>query len=114
MSVLLDSDVLIEVLRGRQMGIIDRWRQLATSSDPMLCTPVPVCELWHGALFAALICPPIDAEIGRRAGEYMNQYSKSHTVEIADALIAATALHHDAALWTLDRKHYPMKDVAFY
>ena len=39
--------------------------------------------------------------------------SKIHSVEIADALIAAAAFVGKCALWTLTRKHYPMRDIAF-
>ena len=66
------------------------------------------------ALFTALTCIPIEVEIGERAGEYLRQYEKSHIVELGDALIAATAVIHKAELWTRNRKHFPMKDIAFY
>jgi hypothetical protein len=89
-----------------------------------MCSPVSVCELWHGvrpaevaaleALFASLICVPVDAEVGRRAGDYLKRYAKSHSLEIADGLIAATATVHKAALWTRNRKHYPMRDIDFH
>lgn len=124
MNVLVDSDILIEVFRGRDAGIVDRWRSLQSPSNALLCSPVSICELWHGvrpaeeealeALFASLICVPVNTEVGRRAGEYLRRYSKSHSVEIADGLIAATAAVHRAALWTRNRKHYPMRDFDFY
>ena len=62
----------------------------------------------------ALTCAPIDEEVGRQAGTYMRQFSKSHSVEIADALIAACATLNRAELWTRNRKHYPMKDLTFF
>jgi len=124
MNVLVDSDILIEVFRGRDSAIIDRWRVLQSPAHALLCSPVSVAELWHGvraseeaaleALFAALICVQVNAEVGRRAGEYLRRYSKSHSVEIAAGLIAATAAVHKAALWTRNRKHYPMRDIDFY
>ena len=124
MNVLVDSDILIEVFRGRDAALVDAWRELQSPSHALLCSPVSICELWHGvrpaeqnaleALFAALICVPVNAEIGRRAGDYLKRYSKSHSVEIADGLIAATAAVHGAALWTRNRKHYPMRDFDFY
>jgi len=123
-SVLVDSDILIEVSRGRNQDVLSRWKQLSGSDIPIFCSPVTVAELWHGvrrgeeeilgALFAALICIPIDAEIGRRAGEYLRQYRKSHQVELGDALIAASASQHGLALWTRNRRHYPMTDVSFF
>ena len=66
------------------------------------------------ALFNALVCVPADAAIGRRAGEYLRSYRKSHGVELGDALIAASAVATGARLWTRNRKHYPMPELAFY
>jgi predicted nucleic acid-binding protein len=66
------------------------------------------------AAFAALICVPVNADVGRRAGDYLRRYSKSHSLEIADGLIAATAAVHKAILWTRNRKHYPVRDIDFY
>ncbi|HMD31061.1 MAG TPA: PIN domain-containing protein [Candidatus Acidoferrales bacterium] len=59
-------------------------------------------------------CIPIDTEIGERAGDYLRECAKSHHVELGDALIAATASLHNLALWTRNRRHYPMKDVFFF
>jgi predicted nucleic acid-binding protein len=44
----------------------------------------------------------------------LQQYRRSHAVEVADALIAASAVLNHAELWTLNRKHYPMKDISFF
>jgi predicted nucleic acid-binding protein len=124
MIVLIDSDILIEVARGRDAAIIEKWVELAESDDVVLCSPVSVAELWHGArpkehkalagLFRALTCVPIDAETGRQAGDYLRVYHKSHAVELGDALIAAAAVQNRATLWTRNRKHYPMRGVSFY
>jgi predicted nucleic acid-binding protein len=118
LTVLIDSDILIEVLRGLDAGILARWTELGASGDFILCSPVSVAELWHGArprehpalreLFDSLICVPIDAEVGRQAGELLRTYHRSHSLELGDALIAATAAQHNATLWTRNRKHYPM------
>lgn len=123
-SVLIDSDILIEVSRARDNAILSRWDELSRSDIVPLCSPVTVAELWHGArphehktlyaLFTAIHCIPIDMEIGQRAGDYLRQYAKSHHVELGDALIAATVSVHKLQLWTRNRRHYPMKDLAFY
>ncbi len=123
-SILIDSDILIEVSRARDDAILVRWDDLSRSDTPLFCSPVTVAELWHGArphehptlhaLFAAIQCIPIDMRIGIRAGEYLRQYAKSHHVELGDALIAATVSLHKLELWTRNRKHYPMKDIAFH
>ena len=124
MIVLIDSDILIEVARGRDAAILEKWVDLAESDDMVLCSPVSVAELWHGArpkehkalgdLFRALACVPVDAETGRQAGEFLRVYHKSHAVELGDALIAAAAVQNRATLWTRNRKHYPMHEVKFY
>jgi len=122
--VLIDSDILIEVARARDQAVLDRWDELSRSEVALLCSPVTVAELWHGArpmenstldaLFAAIHCVPIDSKIGVRAGDYLRRYWKSHHVELGDALIAATASIHKLKLWTRNRRHYPMKDISFY
>ena len=123
-SVLIDSDILIEVSRGRDAAILSRWEELSRSETVPLCSPVTVAELWHGArpqeqkllrgLFAVVMYIAIDLEIGELAGDYLRLYAKSHHVELGDALIAATAFLHKAQLWTRNRRHYPMKEIAFY
>jgi predicted nucleic acid-binding protein len=124
MTVLVDSDVLIEVARGRDREIVARWEDLARSEHVLLCSPVSVAEVWQGAranehavlkdLFRTLPCAAADARTGVRAGEYLRQYRKSHSVELGDALIAAAAVENGAVLWTRNRKHYPMKGLSFY
>jgi hypothetical protein len=79
MTVLVDSDVLIEVSRGVNAEILPKWKDLSESESVILCSPVTVAELWHGArpkefdlianLFATLLCVPIDSETGRQAGD---------------------------------------------
>lgn len=124
MTVLVDSDILIDVSRGRETRIVSRWLDLSNSDAALLYSPVSVAELWAGAhpnehdalnnLFRALTCTPIDEEAGRRAGDWLRQYRQSHGVEIADALIAACAVANHADLWTRNRKHYPMKEISFF
>ncbi len=124
MTVLVDSDILIEVSRGRDQEILSRWSELSQSDNTVLFSPVTAAELWAGArpreheaianLFRALVCVPIDSETGRQAGDYLRQYHKSHGLELGDALIASSARLHRAELWTRNRKHYPMKELSFY
>ena len=124
MTVLVDSDVLIEILRGRNEEILDRWEELGQGADQILYSPVTAAELWGGArpseferlaaFLRTLECAVADADTGRKAGEYLRQFAKSHSVETADALIAATAWANGASVWTRNRKHYPMKDIRLF
>ena len=123
-SVLIDSNILIEVSRARNQAILKRWSELSSGPAGLFCSPVTVAELWQGArpqehtllvaLFTALTCIAIDANIGQLAGDYLRQYARSHGVELGDALTAATASLHKLQLWTRNHKHYPMPQVVFY
>ncbi len=124
MTVLVDSDILIEVSRGKNAEIVSKWIGLSDSDAAVLYSPVSIAELWAGArpnefdalnnLFQSLTCSPIDEQVGRDAGIYLHRYRRSHGLEIADALIAASAIANNAELWTQNRKHYPMKEISFF
>ena len=120
-TVLLDTDILIEVLRQRDAAILAQWRRITGGTEPVLYTPVTAAELWHGLrqgeeavvsmMLETLTCVPLDVETGRRAGSYLRQFHRSHGLALGDALIAAAAVVYGCALWTRNRKHYPMKDI---
>jgi predicted nucleic acid-binding protein len=124
MTVLVDSDILTEVSRGKNADIVSRWMDLSISDAAVLYSPVSVAELWAGArpdehealndLFRTLTCAPVDEETGRQAGVYLRKFRRSHGVEVADALIAAGAVANSAELWTRNRKHYPMRELSFF
>lgn len=124
MTVLVDSDILIEVTRGRNKDVIGRWLELKSAENVVLYCAVTAAELWAGVLpqereilnnfFRTLLCAPIDYQAGYLAGDYLHHYAKSHHLEMADALIAAVAVINNAKLWTCNRKHYPMKQLSFY
>ena len=124
MSVLVDSDIVIEVSRARDKSIISAWKSLRESRTGILFSPITAAEVWAGArknefdaitqLFRELLCTPVDYEIGELAGEFMRLYNKSHSLELPDALIAATTVSTGSALWTRNRRHYPMNEVTFY
>jgi predicted nucleic acid-binding protein len=123
-TVVVDSDILIEVFRARNAEVVAKWTELSSSDAVVLYSPVSVAEIWAGArpnehaaltdLFAALTCTAIDEKAGRQAGDYLRKYRMSHGVGIADALIAACAVANKAELWTRNRKHYPMREVSFF
>jgi predicted nucleic acid-binding protein len=94
-TVLIDSDILIEVSGGRILR------------SPAVERTQP---LGRGHLYSAVSVP----YRGRAAGDYLRQYRKSHGVELGDALVAASAATHRAVLWTRNRKRYPMSEVALF
>lgn len=122
-EILLDSDVIIAWLRGYE-PFAELIPDLVSKANLLAWTPVSVAEVYAGVrrgeerriegLFYVLETLSISAEIGKKAGGYLHAYSKSHGVELGDALIAATAHVHDMELWTLNKKHFPMRDIQFY
>ena len=115
---------IAQVLRHRDPAVLDGGRRVAGGELAGFFSPITVAELWRGvrpreehqlaAMFTSLSCLPVDEAVGQRAGDYLRQFARSHGVQLGDALIAATASTHGIALWTRNRKHYPMRDVQFF
>jgi predicted nucleic acid-binding protein len=124
MTVLIDSDILIETARGRNQEVAVAFRSLVAFGEPVLYSPASAAEVWAGArliefdvttkLFKSLICAQTDCVIGELAGEFLRRYAKSHSLEVPDALIVASAVRNKALLWTRNRTHYPMPELSFY
>ena len=122
-KVLLDSDVLIEWLRGHE-PVVQQIGTMIEEHAELFWTPVSIAEIFAGVrkdeedavanLFVLLESLPVTPAVGRKAGQYLKSYAKSHGVQLGDALIAACASSERFSLWTLNRKHYPMKDLSFH
>ena len=122
-EILLDSDVIIAWLRGSS-PVATLVPELLQKGEVLTWSPVSVAEIFAGVrrgeeghaenLFVVLEALGLSAEIGKEAGRYLRAYSRSHGVELGDALIAATAFVNGIPLWTLNKKHYPMRDVRFF
>ena len=122
-EILLDSDIIISWLRGYEpiSSVVIR---LLDGGESLIWTPVSVAEIFAGVrkseeerverLFLILDPLALSGEIGRKAGLYLSGYAKSHRLELGDALIAASAAVNRLPLWTLNRRHYPMKDIRFF
>ena len=115
---LVDTDILIDYLRGRPTAI----RFVTDHADRVIVSVMSVAELHAGvrgqardseqlalANFLELFpIVPVSAGIAKAGGLYRRDYAESHGVGLADGVIAATAVSSDAALKTLNIKHYPM------
>jgi predicted nucleic acid-binding protein len=113
--LLIDTDVLIDYLRGQ----VDAVTYLEDLSAPILMSMVTLAELYTGVregeerqaldtFITVFELVPIDQEIARRGGLLRRDYYKSHKIGLADALIAATAEVRQATLVTLNQRHFPM------
>lgn len=113
-AILVDTDILIDYLRGMPPAV----QYLEASDADLNLSVVNVAELHAGvrddereAVNTLLECfkiIPLDKDIAVRGGLLRRDYGKSHGVELADALIAATVESLGCTLATLNRKHYPM------
>jgi predicted nucleic acid-binding protein len=114
-SYLLDSDFLIEHLRG-----IDSARAFFDQLDgDLFVSAVTVTELYSGVrherhkqstdrLLQTIKVIAIDEHIAKRAGLLRAQYGPRHGTSTPDALIAATAEHLEATLVSFNRRHFSM------
>src|SRR3989442_15687053 len=86
-GVLLDSDVVIEALRGRR-EISDGIRAIERRGVPTYCWAGSFAEIWAGvrsgeeavteAFFHARGEVVVDGVAGHRAGAYLSRHSRSH------------------------------------
>ena len=116
--IVIDSDVLIWLLRGN-LDITAKFKAtVVESAGNVFVSPIQIAEIYAGMLpkekqmiedfFSSLQTVKLDGNSGRLGGEFMSKYRKSHNVTLADALTAAVCRHNGHALWTMNKKHYPM------
>jgi predicted nucleic acid-binding protein len=124
MILLLDSSVIIDVLRSRN----DRRRKLGSLVErgylPATST-LNIAEIYAGvrageeprttAFLDTLRCYPVTKSIARLAGTLKAQWAtKGQTLSLEDMMVAATALEHDLPLVTDNRKHFPVHGLRFH
>lgn len=114
-KLLLDTSILVDYLRNRPAAVA----YVEATAEAQLLSAVVVAELYGGVrdgaervaldtLVAAYVVLPITSSLAVEGGLLWRQYRASHGVGFADALLAATALAHNATLVTLNAKHFPM------
>lgn len=112
--MLIDTDVLIWNLRGNE-----RAASLLDENVPFSISVVSYMELLQGLRdkselrvlrrairFWKADIIQIDADISHRAAFLVEEYALSHSMQMADALIAATALSLGTMLVTANDRHY--------
>ena len=114
-SFLVDTDVFIDFFRDSELA-----NQFLSACFPeVYVSVVTVAELFSGVrgrrereLLANTLasCKILDVtkEIAELGGAFRMEYRKSYSLDLPDALIAATAKTYNLPLATLHKKHYPM------
>ena len=124
MTVLLDTSVVIDLLRGNAAAL-DAVRGAVGAGQDLAASVVVKVEVLAGMrsdeeqatrrLLDGIDWIVVDDPIAERAGALASQYARSHTgVDPMDDIIAATVhvtttrMSEDVQLWTRNVKHFPM------
>ena len=116
--ILIDSDVLIEHLRGKTAAR-DWLVSARQSSGPLAISVGSLTEIAGGMrplerrevmrLLGSMQRFEVTEQVAWRAATLMQEYRRSHTgIGLGDYLIAATALAEGLELATLNTRHFPM------
>ena len=112
--MLVDTDVIIWYMRGNPnaLKILEKYRGFTISvvtymelvqgmrNKNELATLRRALKSWNTKIIY------ITEEISSKAMFYVEQHYLSHSVQLADALIGATAVSHGISLLTGNDKHY--------
>jgi len=124
MKLMLDTSVLIDVLRGRK----DRrllLRRLIGEGHSLSTTVLNVAELYVGMrsgeearteeFLSGLECVELRSSAARLAGHLKSTWHrKGRTLTLADTIIAAVAIEEQCVLLTDNRKDFPMRELSVY
>lgn len=119
-ACLVDTDVAIDFLRRHDYArkLLEHW----AGEGLLAISTLTHLEIYQGmkaseeqatnVFLDGLVSVAVDVPIARRAGRMLAEIrAKGVTVGIADAIIAATALHLNAPLLTNNVEHYPFTDL---
>jgi len=117
-SVVFDTSVLIDILRG-DSAALDYAR---TVGSVPACSEATRVEVMRGLrraerrdaeeLFRSIRCVAVDEPIARRAGELGRRWDRHRPgIALADLVVAATAEQLGADLATANLRHFPMFDL---
>lgn len=117
---ILDSDVVIWVLRGERRVILSLDKMVGKQKTGI--STITVAEIYKFAFPSEFTKTKdlideqqifdVTSEIAKEAGLYWNQFhNKLLNLSLTDTIIAATAKIHNATLLTLNTRHFPMTDI---
>lgn len=112
--MLIDTDVLIWMTRGHvgaaaRLQTLTPWRISAVTYMELAqgCRNKQELErIKKGLALCQTVILPLSAAISDRAMQLIDAYALSHSLQLGDALIAATALEHGLTVLTANTKHF--------
>lgn len=122
MKAFIDADILIWHLRGETKAYrflrglladssVDLWTGAMQRAE-VLFFMRPAEEEQTMLLLSQIKTAPADQSVIDEAGRLYRKWNPSHGVDANDAILAATVLLNGGVLYTQNKKHYPMKEVA--
>lgn len=115
MKYLFDSNILVDCLREREAALkftrplrAEGAISVLTLAELIAGVRTPEEKIRTVNFSKSFAILEFSQEIAILSGDYVREYSKSHSVVLADAAIAATAKTHGLQLLTLNMKHFPM------
>ncbi|MEA3361212.1 MAG: PIN domain-containing protein [Thermodesulfobacteriota bacterium] len=123
-SVLLDTSVWIDALRGKTSKIVMTTKELLKDDRVLTCGPI-IFEIKRGLrheerkkilpLFDALIRLSVDETLWDAAGDLdASLRSKGATIPPMDVIIAQVCLHHKVCLFTLDEHFRSVPELKLF
>lgn len=117
-NYLADTSLIIDLINSRRERR-NFVRQLLQPGDTMGYCTIALIEVYAGmkpgeeratdACFSRLLYYDVTPEIARVAGRLRYDWRrKGQSLSLADAAIAAVAMHHNLLLLTDNQKHFPM------
>ncbi len=118
MTLVVDTNILVDVLRDRRSAVVELAAR-AGAGERLTASTLTKVEILAGmrpgeepatyTLFDALEWVPVTDAIAERAGQLARTFARSHPgIEVVDYAIAATARELGAELWTTNVRHFPM------
>jgi predicted nucleic acid-binding protein len=124
MKLLLDTSVLIDVLRARK-GRRVLLSRLIREGHSLSTSVLNIAELYAGMrsgeearteeFLSGLVCLNLSASAARLAGQLKNSWQrKGRTLTLSATIIAAITIEHRCVLFTDNRKDFPMPEISLY
>jgi len=124
MKLLLDTTVLIDVLRNRK-GRRELLADLVRAGHSLSTSVLNVAEVYSGirageegkteAFLEGLDEYELGSGVARAAGELKMRWAKrGRTISLADAIVAAIGIEQGCALLTDNSKDFPMPELRLF
>jgi hypothetical protein len=121
MNIFIDSNILIDHLRGNKKAKFF-FKKIIKKNNNLYITAMNRVEIIFFMrknektetlkFLSQFKTIPLTEDIVDLAGEYYRNLNKSHGTDIVDALLIATANKITGKIYTLNKKHFPVKNIS--